>query len=478
MKNLNIIGLTPFEKPDVNLIPKLHQAGAFPVLSLGQDTTIAEEVLRQLDQIDPPSYGIHITNDKQISLKIPQKVKFIILPFGNSSSFHMEIPVIYQVTSLEEALQAEGAGAKGIIIKGNEAGGLVGYESAFILFQRIIKEVKSIPVWVQGGIGLHTAAAVKALGAAGIILDSQLALFPESSVPQELKDVCSKLNGTETKIIANHRVLVRPNSPALPDQISTEELRTYFNGFDLSKNYIPMGQDISLATDLYEDFKTLKKLVFGFKEAMYGHLKQAKALQVINENNAIAQELNLRYPIAQGPMTRVSDVPLFANAVAEAGALPFVALSLLKGDSAKALVMETKRLAGDKTWGVGILGFAPPELREEQTSYILEVKPPVVLIAGGRPAQAKVFEKAGIKSFLHVPSPALLDIFLKEGATNFIFEGRECGGHVGPLSSMVLWEKQIERILKEEHPENISVFLQEGYTTHFLQRLSPLWQHH
>jgi hypothetical protein len=29
-------------------------------------------------------------------------------------------------------------------------------------------------------------------------------------------------------------------------------------------------------------------------------------------------------------MTRVSDVPAFANAVAESGALPFVALSLLK----------------------------------------------------------------------------------------------------------------------------------------------------
>ncbi len=176
---------------------------------------------------------------------------------------------------------------------------------------------------------------------------------------------------------------------------------------------------------------------------MHGHLKQAKVLQVINQNNPLAQELGLKYPIAQGPMTRVSDVPGFANAVAEAGALPFVALSLLKGNSAKSLVMETKELAGHKTWGVGILGFAPQELRDEQTSYILEVKPPVVLIAGGRPAQAKIFEKAGIKTFLHVPSPALLDIFLKEGAKNFIFEGRECGGHVGPLSSMVLWENKL-----------------------------------
>ncbi|WP_241775113.1 type I polyketide synthase [Chryseobacterium sp. ERMR1:04] len=467
MKNLTIIGLTPFEKPDVNLMLTLHQAGAFPILSLGHELTTAQEALNQLDKMNIPSYGICYPNDKLTSLQIPEKVKFAVLPFGTPFNSNSEVSFIYQVTSLDQAKEAEQSGAKGIIIKGNEAGGLVGYESTFILFQRIIKEIKTIPVWVQGGIGLHTAAAVKALGATGIVLDSQLALFPESSVPKDIKDLCSKLNGTETKIIANHRVLVRPNSPALPENTTAEDLRKHFTDLDITKSYIPMGQDISLATDLYEDFKNLKKMVFGFKEAMYGHLKQAKVLQVINQDNILAKELGLKYPIAQGPMTRVSDVPAFANAVAEAGALPFVALSLLKGQQAKALVMDTKKLAGEKTWGVGILGFAPQELREEQTSYILEAKPPVVLIAGGRPAQAKVFEKAGIKTFLHVPSPALLDIFLKEGATNFIFEGRECGGHVGPLSSTVLWEKQIERILKEEHPENISVFFAGGIHNDF-----------
>lgn len=391
MKNLTIIGLTPFEKPDVKLMQTLHQAGAFPVLSLGHDLTAAQEALDELDHIDIPSYGIYLSNDQCTSLQIPQKVRMAILPLGSSISTAPDLPSVYQVTSLDEARMAEQSGAEGIIIKGNEAGGLVGYESTFVLFQRVIKEIKTIPVWVQGGIGLHTAAAVKALGATGVVLDSQLALFPETAVPKNIKELCSKLNGTETKIIAGHRVLVRPNSPVLPENVNAEELKKYFNGFDLDRNYIPMGQDISLATDLYEDFKSLKKMVFGFREAMFGHLKQAKALEVISENNIMAKKLGLRYPIAQGPMTRVSDVPLFANAVAEAGALPFVALSLLKGEAAKSLVMETKQLAGEKTWGVGILGFAPQELREEQTSYILEAKPSVVLIAGGRPGSSSGF---------------------------------------------------------------------------------------
>ncbi|WP_370896067.1 SDR family NAD(P)-dependent oxidoreductase [Chryseobacterium gossypii] len=462
MKNLTIIGLTPFEKPDVNLIPKLHQAGAFPILSLGDEVTTAQKALSQLDQIDVPSYGICYSHNRFPSLEIPEKVSLAIIPLSLSTDITPDLPVIYQVNSVEEARQAEYLGAKGIIIKGNEAGGLVGYESTFVLFQCIIKEINTIPVWVQGGIGIHTAAAVKALGAAGVVLDSQLALFPESNVPQDIKEMCSKLNGTETKIIAEHRVLLRPNSPVLPENITAEDLRQYFTDLDPGKSLIPMGQDISLAVDLYENFRNLKKLVFGFREAMYGHLKQAKALKVIDRDTMLARELGLRYPIAQGPMTRVSDVPSFANAVAQEGALPFVALSLLRGDQAKSLITETKKLADGKTWGIGILGFAPQELREEQTSYILETRPPVVLIAGGRPAQAKIFEKAGITTFLHVPSPALLDIFLKEGARNFIFEGRECGGHVGPLSSMVLWEKQVERLLKEEHPEAISVFFAGG----------------
>lgn len=462
MKNLTIIGLTPFEKPDVNLMPKLHQAGAFPVLSLGHDLANAGEALKLLDRTALYPYGICFPNAQLLSLQIPENVKLVILPFDAKYRPEIAKSIIYQVGSVDEAIQAEQLGAAGIIIKGNEAGGLTAYESTFILFQRIIRVIRNIPVWIQGGVGLHTAAAAKALGATGVVLDSQLALFPESSVPGDFKDLCSKLNGTETRIIAGYRVLVRPNSPALPEQPDVEELRQHFKNLDPACSYIPMGQDIALANDLYQDFNSLKKLMFGFREAMYGHLKQAKELAPIDENNGLAQKLRLRYPIAQGPMTRVSDVPAFAQAVASAGALPFVALSLLRGQQAKDLIRQTKELAGDNTWGVGILGFAPQELRDEQRTYILEAKPPVVLIAGGRPAQAKIFEKAGITTFLHVPSPALLDIFLKEGAKNFIFEGRECGGHVGPLSSTVLWEKQIERILKEDHPENISVFFAGG----------------
>ncbi|QNK63111.1 SDR family NAD(P)-dependent oxidoreductase [Pedobacter sp. PAMC26386] len=462
MENLKIIGITPFEKPDTELAIALKKAGVFPVLNLGYRQSDAIQAMNKLVQSGVTDFGICFPSSDFTSIEIPEQVSLVIIPHGIEVQCKPGVKLIRQVYDIESARQAKAASADGIIVKGNEGAGRVGQESSFVLFQRIIKEIKDVPVWVQGGVGVHTAAALLAQGAAGIILDSQLVLFPECGAPKAIKDICAKLSGTETKLVDNCRILSRPNSPVIAHNISSKELTAYFNDFDLEKSYLPLGQDISLAIDLFSRYKKLDKLVFGFMEAIYGHLNQAKSLNVISPENPLAKELNLLYPIAQGPMTRVSDVAQFADAVSGAGALSFIALSLLRGETAKNLIKETKRLAGTKTWGVGILGFAPQELRDEQMQYILEEKPPVVLIAGGRPSQAKPLEKAGIKTFLHVPSASLLDMFLKEGARRFVFEGRECGGHVGPLSSMVLWEKQIERLLKEDNPEQISVFFAGG----------------
>ena len=60
----------------------------------------------------------------------------------------------------------------------------------------------------------------------------------------------------------------------------------------------------------------------------------------------------------------------------------------------------------------------------------------------------RLFEAEGIATYLHVPSPDLLKTFLEAGSRRFIFEGRECGGHVGPRSSFVLWESMIRVLLQ------------------------------
>ncbi|MDR2122916.1 MAG: SDR family NAD(P)-dependent oxidoreductase [Flavobacteriaceae bacterium] len=463
-KEKKLFVLSPFELTDVGLALKTIEAGAFPIVHLGRDKNEAVQNLKNLTEKTKESFGVCFASESMTDIKLPENVTKVFLPYGYTFPVKKGIKVYHQVHSFQEAEDAVNQGAKAIVLKGNEGAGKVAYESSFVFFQGIKNKYPQLKteIYLQGGMGIHTSAAALAMGAQGIIFDSQVALFPECNIPKELKNILNKLSGSETVLVDNFRFLLRKNSPVLPAQAKYEDIVPFMGGLDLSKNIIPVGQDISLSIDFVERYKNLENLVYAFHEAAYGHLQQARSLNTIGENSPLAKDLGLKYPIAQGPMARVSDIPEFAEKVTDEGGLPFIALSLMIGKAAKDTLSGTRELLKEKPWGVGILGFAPAQLREEQMKHILENKPPVLLIAGGRPSQAKPYEKEGIKVFLHVPSVALLDMFLKEGAKDFIFEGRESGGHVGPLSSMVLWEKQISRLLKEDNLTSLRVFFAGG----------------
>ncbi len=136
----------------------------------------------------------------------------------------------------------------------------------------------------------------------------------------------------------------------------------------------------------------------------------------------------------------------------------------MTGPEVHALLTETSRTLGARPWGVGILGFVPAELRKAQLAEVRQVRPTHAIIAGGRPSQARQLEELGISTYLHVPSPGLLESFLRDGARKFIFEGRECGGHVGPRSSFSLWQSAINvlRRAEVEHPEDVHVVFAGG----------------
>jgi len=129
--------------------------------------------------------------------------------------------------------------------------------------------------------------------------------------------------------------------------------------------------------------------------------------QSLRADSSFARARGVRYPVAQGPMTRVSDRAAFAAQVAEGGGLPFLALALMEGSEVQRLLEETAAALGTHPWGVGILGFAPAHIREAQFEAIHSFRPPCALIAGGRPSQAAPLEAAGIETFMHVPSPGL-----------------------------------------------------------------------
>ncbi|MGH7752406.1 MAG: nitronate monooxygenase, partial [Gemmatimonadales bacterium] len=102
-----------------------------------------------------------------------------------------------EVVSWAEAAAAREAGADGVVAKGNESGGRVGSETTFVLLQRLCRDLP-LPVWAQGGIGPHAIAACRVAGAAGVLLDSQLSLAEESSLPDALRALIAAMDGSET----------------------------------------------------------------------------------------------------------------------------------------------------------------------------------------------------------------------------------------------------------------------------------------
>lgn len=405
---------------------------------------------------DQPHWLILCGLDPQLLEKVTAS-----LPRSQSRKLLLEIQDIGQVLALDHQ------SFDGLIARGHESGGWVGEDSAFILTQKLLG-IQSRPVYVQGGIGIHTVAACRAAGAGGVILDDQLLLMPESPLPGEWQRHLGNLNGTEAMVIgerlnASCRVLSRPGFQVITSlQQRASQLEVDHQASDVgtqhwreeAKSLIgwgesgilawPIGQAVGLAARFRDRYKTTGKLVQAILKASRSHIETAKSLRPLQPNAPMSASHSTRYPIVQGPMTRVSDTAEFADAVSKAGALPMLALALMRGAQVRALLQKTKELMGDRSWGIGILGFIPQALRSEQIQVIEEFKPPFALIAGGRPNQAAQLEAQGIGTYIHVPTPALLTMFLEQGARRFVFEGRECGGHVGPLTSFMLWESMIE----------------------------------
>ncbi|MFB4318043.1 SDR family NAD(P)-dependent oxidoreductase [Actinomadura sp. 21ATH] len=366
--------------------------------------------------------------------------------------------LLIEVVDPEEAAAAvarfggtAGGCLHGIIARGREGAGRVGDLTTFVLLQRLLGDARvGVPIWAAGGVGPHTAAAAVAGGAAGVVLDSQLALVRELDAPADITAAVAAMDGSETRITGGHRVYARPDLPDFDlDGLEPAEVATALSAAGgLRARPVAVGQDGAFARPLAERYGTAGGVVRAVREQIAAHIRAAVRAEPLAPRDLPAGAPASRaYPVVQGPMTRVSDRAAFAAAIAQDGGLPFLALSLMDGDEARELLADTATRLADRPWGVGILGFVPPELRAAQLDAVRAARPPYALIAGGRPAHAEPLEDAGISTYLHVPSPGLLDRFLAEGARRFVFEGMECGGHVGPRGSFPLWEAQVERLL-------------------------------
>jgi len=482
IEDFKLLGLTPLGFLDPAIAIATSRAGGIGVLNLEcvRDERAAVAAIVKLALYAGSECGIKIEGNADGLLaklipQLPEPVKMVILTATDRRRLERAVhalhergvKVLLEATNLEQAKAGEAGGVDGLIAKGNESAGWVGEETTLILLQRLLAQTR-LPVWAQGGVGLHTAAACYVAGAAGVVLDSQFLLTRESLLPEAIKAQIARAEGGETICLganlgAAFRTYARPGMGAIEElqnialslesqnglsaQTKSAWRQEVSNriGWDRFEDQIcPLGQDVAFAATLAKQFRTVGGIVHGFRLAIAEHLRAAKALRPLAKGSPLARSHCTDYPIVQGPMTRVSDTSAFATEVAADGALPFVALALMRADEVRALLEETQKALGDKPWGVGILGFVPVELRQEQLEVILAYKPPYALIAGGRPDQALELERAGIPTYLHAPSPGLLKLFIENGARRFVLEGRECGGHVGPRSSFVLWNMMVD----------------------------------
>ncbi|UIX30800.1 type I polyketide synthase [Streptomyces sp. GQFP] len=479
-----IIGVTPFGEPDARLAAAVSRAGGLGVLDLGLGDRRARDALARIRRLAAPGsgfrYGVRIGPHCRLApaeLAGDGGPETVILapdvPDGPwiADAIAAHHRVLVEVTDLAEALAAVRAGAHGLIARGSDGGGRIGELSTFVLLQRLLAEPGiDLPVWARGGIGPRTAAAAVAGGAAGVVLDSQLALLAESSLPEATAAALRSMDGSETVVVAGHRVLHRrgPDAPPLPagDPAAVAAL---LGAQDPRTQLLPVGQDGFLAARFADRWTDTARTVRALTDAVHDVVRGDEPVRALRTGSPMSRALGTQLPVAQGPMTRVSDQARFAAAVAGGGALPFVALALASGEQTRTMLAETREAVADGLpWGVGVLGFAPEEMRNAQLEAVRELRPTHAIIAGGRPAQAEALERAGIATFLHVPSPGLLKQFLEAGARRFVFEGSECGGHVGPRGSFPLWEAQLAVIedwsaaAGEDAAEQVEVFFAGG----------------
>ncbi|WP_396448600.1 beta-ketoacyl synthase N-terminal-like domain-containing protein, partial [Actinomadura sp.] len=181
-----IIGAAPPGRPVPHLTVAVARAGGTGILDLGADRAPALAALADVRRWWAGPFGVRVPAGCGVrAAEVPPAAGTVVVDApAPASGDWLDIAAIARGRRLliEVADPAEAAAAVrvgrgltdqvGIIARGR------GDMTTFILLQRLLADL-DVPVYAAGGIGPHTAAASVAGGAAGIVLDEQLACVRE-----------------------------------------------------------------------------------------------------------------------------------------------------------------------------------------------------------------------------------------------------------------------------------------------------------
>jgi nitronate monooxygenase len=188
----------------------VSKAGGLGMLGAARYTTpqwIAEEAAKAREMGGIFCIGLMTwaldDDDTLLGAGLEQQPAFVTLSFGDPAPY---VPRVHaagarvgcQVNTLEDAQEAERAGADVIIAQGAEAGGHTGRVGTLVLLQQILAET-SLPVLAAGGIASGRGlAAVLAAGAEGALIGTALLASPEAFGPDYAVDKLIEARANDT----------------------------------------------------------------------------------------------------------------------------------------------------------------------------------------------------------------------------------------------------------------------------------------
>ena len=209
-----IFGANPPEILDAGIAIAASRAGAKGLLNLSYVTNPVSAIshVRRLKELGGTNCGLILSGRlgeaEKAVLEELTEIDTILLTADAEAVLGEAVPLARAkakslgliVTNLAGAKLADRFHFDFVVAKGHESGGWVGQETTFILLQQIL-QWGELPVCAWGGIGFNTAAACRAAGACGVVLDWQLSLLRESALPAAMRQRISAMDGSETIVL-------------------------------------------------------------------------------------------------------------------------------------------------------------------------------------------------------------------------------------------------------------------------------------
>ena len=159
--------------------------------------------------------------------------------------------------------------------------------------------------------------------------------------------------------------------------------------------------------------------------------------------NRITEMLGIKYPIIQGAMQDVDKAGLVA-AVSNAGGLGVLASGQDTPEQVREEIRKVKELT-DKPFAVNLmfLNKKVPEI----VDVVIEEGVKIVTTGAGTPKlYMPKLKEAGIKVMPVIPNVKIAKKMEELGVDAVIAEGMESGGHIGTMTSQILWPQVVDAV--------------------------------